>query len=885
MSRVRRRDAACPAWCAVLHRSHFALVPLGLIGRAGPKGAPSASDTKGEHVFTLGEVIQITGAVPCGDLDDSICIEGVTTDSRSVARGDLFVALEGHYLHGVDFVGAAFEAGAVAALVPLGAEGTTRDDPVAEVKDTLDSVQQLAKAHRESFPSLKVVGITGSNGKTAVKDMLSSITAAAGHTVHATSGSRNSQLGVALTLLDLKPEHQVAVIEAGISRPGEMARLTDMIQPTVGVITLVGSAHAEFLGGGERTAREKARLFSELSSDALVALNADDDQSEILKSLLPCRQIGFGFSSKAAFRATDVRPDEKTYRFDLLAGDFGKIGIRLSAVGEQAVLNALAAATIAVSELGVSLEDVAEGLTRYVPAPMRLELIETDDGVVVLNDAYVADPVSMRRALLSLAEIAEERRKIAVLGDMLELGELAEPAHRSVGAVVHDTGVDLLITVGELAGLIADASMEQGSPPKATFRCNDAAGAAERLSELVRPGDVVLIKGSRALKLERVARDYLSSLRPTSLKIDLDAIAENARTVRSLVGSEITICGVIKSHGYGLDSRRIANVLLGNGVDWLAVAIPDEGARLRRAGIRAPILSLGSALPEEADKVVANDLIQVLTSLQLARALAEEAAVRERTVKVHLKVDTGMGRLGIRPSELVSFAREIARLPRLSIEGVMTHFPAADDPAEDEFTRRQIRDFIAVAEDLRSAGFDIRYRHAANSIGLLRFPEARLDLVRPGLAFYGLWCADCPPDDAPELSPVASLVTKIAYLKKVRPGTSISYSRTYVAKRDSLIATLPLGYVDGLFRSLSNKGLALVRGQLVPIVGAVCMDQTMIDVTDVPGIEVGDEVVLFGRMGESQLPLKRVAELAGTIPYEVLARIDGRVPRVHSRSG
>ena len=835
-------------------------------------------------LFTLDEVVRITGAQPRGALAPGAAIHGVSTDTRTMSEGDLFVALAGAFFDGADFATQALQRGAAAVLVGPGATPDAPGERVLEVDDPLAACQALAAAHRSRFPDLIVAAITGSNGKTAVKDMLTSILAAAGRTVHATSGSRNSQLGVALTLLDLRPEHEIAVLEAGISRPGEMERLAAMIRPSCGAITLIGEAHAEFLGGGKRTALEKVRLFVDLASDAVVALNADDGQADLLTSRIPGRAVLFGRGESAVFRAEDVRPAGDGYSFRLIADDRA-IEARLSAVGEQAISNALAAATVAVSALAVPLEAVAAGLARYVPAPMRLELSETDEGVTVLNDAYVADPVSMRRALLSLGEIAGERRKLAVLGDMLELGDLAEEAHREVGAAACEAGVNRLLAVGPRAASIAAGAVDRGLDPALAETCRDAGEASERLAALTRAGDVVLIKGSRALKLERVARDYLSSLRPTRLRIDLDAVEQNARTVRSVVGPGVLICGVIKSHGYGLDSRRIADVLLKNGVDWLAVAIPDEGLRLRRAGVQAPILALGSTLPEEADKVVAHDMIQVLSSLPLARALAEEAARRGRRVRVHLKVDTGMGRLGLAPDAVLDFAREVARLPMLEIEGLMTHFPAADDPEQDEFTREQIRVFLRAAEALDAAGFEIRYGHAANSIGLLRFPEARLDMVRPGLALYGMWSAEGIVPDAPELMPVASLVTKISYLKKVRPGTAIGYSRTFTAERESLIATLPLGYVDGIFRSLSNKGLALVRGQRVPIVGRVCMDQTMIDVTEVPGVEVGDEVVLFGVQGDAALPIAEVAELAGTIPYEILARIDARVPRVHSRRG
>ncbi|NOZ86366.1 MAG: alanine racemase [Deltaproteobacteria bacterium] len=832
--------------------------------------------------LTLGRVIEITGAVPRGDYDPMVEVHGISTDTRTMSRGDLFVCLKGAFFDGADFLEDALASGACGGIVQVGSAPHVRGPAVFEVPNPLASVQALAAAGRASMKKLEVVGITGSNGKTAAKDMLTSILANAGLTVLSTSGTRNSQLGTALTLLDLRPEHEVAVIEAGISRPGEMLRLASMIRPTMGIITLIGDAHAEFLGGGESTAKEKAVLFKNIRGDGIVLLNGEDKHSGYIESLLECRTIKFGFSKSNDVRAEHIRSHRESSSFVLCYGGRKK-EVELRAVGEQAVHNALSAAGLAIAGLGIGLDEVAAGLRAYVPAPMRLELIETDEDVTVLNDAYVADPLSSRRALLTLAKVAGNRRKVAVLGDMLELGKLSEKAHRSLAASVMEAGVHELVTVGRMSKWTAEEAVKLGLPSESVTMCMDASEASRLLeSRVLNPGDVLLIKGSRALKLERVARDYLKSLRPTRLVIDLNAVAANARVVRKVVGNETTVCGVIKSHGYGLDSRRIAGVLLDNGVDWLAVAIPDEGVRLRKEGIKAPILVLGGPLPEEADKIAAFDLTPIVSKRSMVKALAEEAMARNKEIDIHLKVDTGMGRLGLKPDEVLSFAREVSRLDRVKIQGLMTHFPSADDPGADDFTRAQVQTLLDVAKKLEAAGFRIRYKHAANSIGLIRFPEARLDMVRPGLALYGMWSSHDVPRGAPQLHPVASLVTKISYLKKVSKGTPISYGMTYKTPRESIIATLPLGYVDGLFRSLSNKGVVLVKGERAPIVGMICMDQTMVDVTHVPGVEVGDEVVLFGRQGNAYLDIREIASLAGTIPYEVLARIDARVPRVHS---
>ncbi len=369
--------------------------------------------------------------------------------------------------------------------------------------------------------------------------------------------------------------------------------------------------------------------------------------------------------------------------------------------------------------------------------------------------------------------------------------------------------------------------------------------------------------------------------RPTRAEIDLAAIASNVQIARRLAGSATEVMAVVKADAYGHGVVQVARTALTAGATWLGVAIPEEAVALRSAGIRSRILVLGPIAPEQVPVTVAHDLDQCVSDLSQATALSRVAASRGCAVRVHVKVDTGMGRVGLPPRDVLRAAERMAGLPALRLAGLMTHFAEsdADDPT---FTREQFARFEEVARTLRAAGVEIPLRHAANSAALVRHPETRLDLVRPGIMLYG--CSPCPtrrPGD-PRLASALRLRTAVSRIADLPAGGSVSYGRTFVAPRDMRIATLPIGYADGLPRLLSGRGHALVRGRRVPIVGRVCMDMTMVDVTAVPEVRPGDDTVLIGRQGAEEISADEVADLAGTISYEVLCRIGPRVPRVYA---
>ncbi|MHB0911911.1 MAG: alanine racemase [Armatimonadota bacterium] len=356
-------------------------------------------------------------------------------------------------------------------------------------------------------------------------------------------------------------------------------------------------------------------------------------------------------------------------------------------------------------------------------------------------------------------------------------------------------------------------------------------------------------------------------LRPTVAEIDLDAIKWNLGRVRALVGPKRLICPAVKADGYGHGAVAVSRAALAAGADMLAVATLDEVVELREAGITAPILNFQCILPEHSAEVVKHDIITTICSRRVADELSRCAVAAGRTVRVHVKVDTGMGRVGVQAAELAQFAREVASLPGLALEGVYTHFPSADD--DPEFTALQIAEFGELVGAVR-----VPIIHAANSAAIINHPEAYFDMVRPGIMLYGLYDHDTDV----ELRQAMALKSRIAYLKELPPGRTVSYGRTFTAKRPTKVATLPIGYADGYNRLLGNKASALVRGARVPVIGRVCMDQTMLDVTDVPA-EVGDEVVLYGRQGDEFISIREIAGLLGTITYEVACAVGKRVPR------
>jgi Alr-MurF fusion protein len=845
---------------------------------------PNAVEMNGIHnrgFIDLSEAIEIVGPTRIKGPGNGP-ISGVSIDTRKpLGEQDLFWAISGRHFNGNDFVENAIAAGVKAAVVSradLFESELPADFTLIQVPDTLASLQQLATGYRNRF-DFPVVGITGSNGKTLVKEMLAAILCLERKTYRSPL-SYNTQVGAALGLLGMRPEHEVALIEAGISLPGEMDRLEEMIRPTHGVLTVISKAHIGGLGSLENTLEEKRRLFANLDGDSFLVLNLDDPLSMGLRPGLKSRSATFGLAAGADARAEDIEALPKGgHRFRMRVFDKA-FDVSLPVPGRFNILNALAAAT-AAKLLGASEDAIRVGLEQFRPSPMRLEMHTTVSGVTLINDTYNSDPASMTGAIDVLAKVGKGRRKIAILSAMLDLGLHSTEEHLAVGREVVRAGVDHLITVGENAALIGSAAAAEGMP---TGRITNTTGnkeAGTELEKIMNRGDVVLFKGSRWFRLERIAKELVGSIGPTRLFVDLDAIAANIHTIRSIVGKDVQMMTVVKSFGYGNDSIRTSKVALENGVNYLAVAFPDEGATLRDNRIEDPILVF-NVLAEEVDKIVRYRLSSAVASLDIARALSQ-ASTNDWKIPVHIKIDTGMGRSGVWVEDAVPFIEEVLSMPGLAVEGIMTHLSSADDPDGDEYTLGQIRAFSGLLDEFKARGHTFRYVHAGNTSSIVRFPATHFNMVRPGLGIYGMY-PSAAIRSLIKLEQVITFSTKIALLKEHPPGRCISYNRRFTTDRPCKIATLPVGYNDGYPRFQSNVGEVLVRGKRAPVVGTVCMDATMIDVTDIPDVKIGDEAVLIGRQGDEEILADDIAANGGTINYEIACKISPRVKRIFVQS-
>jgi alanine racemase len=823
-------------------------------------------------------------------VSSDLLIEDVVLDSRAFIHTSLptlFVALRGERFDGHAFLAEAKTRGVAAALVERGRR-VPQDLPVIRVDDTLEALQSIASAWR-AWLGTRVIGITGSNGKTIIKEMLAAVLSRQ-FTLHRSPGSYNSQVGVALSLLGLRPEHELAIIEAGISEAGEMHRLEAMIRPDFGIISNIGMAHAAGLGTLENTAREKLQLFGGEQIQWLVWPAQDKTLGESDTTHLPPRRIfSVDLDREVAPEAVEgvhlwgAHFAEGTWQFHATFADGQTHAFELHAPGEHNLANAAATIT-AARELGVSVEEIQRGLALHEVAPMRLEIHTTPAGVTLINDAYNADPVSARAALTTLRQHAGAQRKIAILGDMLDLGARAESAHRELGALLATSNLDGLFLIGEWAKVVLDAARGAGMPAPLAASFEDLDTLQEHLEHFLQPEDVVLVKASRAVGLDRVAARLLESVGPTRLVIDLGAIRQNFHAVRRRLGGDVGVMAVVKSFGYGNDATRVSMTLAREGVDALAVAYPDEAIPLRKMGLDLPIL-VNNTLASEADKIVKYGLTGLIYSERTALALEAQAAKAGEVVDVHLKIDTGMRRVGLEPDAALDFARRCKRLPHLRIVGAMTHLAAADEKEEDAFTREQLARFAQSVSTLREDGFELQTVHAANTSAAWRFPEARFDMVRLGIGLYGLHPSDAVASSAQGTRSAMSFETRIIHLKWIEAGESVGYGRSWYAKRRTQVATIAVGYNDGFSRAMSNGGEVLIRGRRVPVIGRVCMDVSMVDVTDLgEEVAIDDPVILFGQSGEERITVDALAARAGTISYEILTNISPRVRRIFTAS-
>ena len=841
-------------------------------------------------------------------------------DTRQLIPGEMFVAVRGERGDGHDYLLDAVSRGVGGLLVEahklngLSEEMQTALEyaqvATVVVEDTRIALQQYARAILGRWHPT-IIAITGSVGKTSTKEAIATVLSNHFATFRSWQ-NYNDLLGLPLSLGRLEERHEYAVLELGCDHPGEIAKLCLIAQPHIGVLTNISPTRLQYFGSVENLATELGMLFASLPPEGWAIFNGND---ALIRRFIPFEKHRIGASvipfSPSQAQNAGVGWAGIQCAVPGVRQEYGIDNIQLAShlLGDHHVATMLAAYTVA-RQCGMRPEEIQHALTGVYPMPGRLNPLPGVQNSKLLDDTHNAAPASVLAGLATLHALTPPMgKRIAALGDMLGLGDYEEEAHRTIGQCV-PTYADYLITRGERAALIAESARHAGmasSQITVTSTHEDTARAVRHLLEreaLSERENVVLLKGSEETRMERVTELLMAAPaqapeqlvrqtpgwkqivvmraeRPTWVEIDLSAIGNNTRRIKCLVGPRVQLLVSLKADAYGHGALKVARTVLHNGASMLGVATLSEAIPLREAGIDAPILIFGYVPLWQMREAVHLGITVTLYSIESAQVLSRAALALGKTVKVHLKIDSGMARLGIRAEqseEIVALAKETLALPNLELEGLYTHFAMAD-ASDQTHVRMQLQRFQQVLQVLEAQGLRPPIVHTANSAATLSLPEAHFDMVRPGIAIYGL--APSTEVRLPEgFHPALSFKTQVAQVKMVPAGECISYGCTYITERPTRVAVLPVGYADGFRRAPKNWGTVLIHGQEAPIIGRVCMDQCMVDVTHLPQTRIGDEVVLIGRQGMTMLTAEQVAERLGTINYEVVAEILARVPRV-----
>ena len=732
------------------------------------------------------------------------------------------------------------------------------------VPDTLVALQLLTEKHRAQY-DIPVVGITGSNGKTVVKEWLSQLLGA-DYRVARSPRSYNSQIGVPLSVWQMDENTGVALIEAGISQHHEMKRLRSIIHPTIGVLTNIGGAHQENFSSLQDKCMEKLELFRD--SDIII-YNGDDEDicTSVDRALQSAREIAWSRhnADKPLFISSVEKSDKSStiaYHYLGMPGSY-----TIPFTDDASVENSIHCLAVCLY-LMLPAERIAERMALLEPVAMRLEVKEGKNGSTLINDSYNADVASLDIALDFMARRPERegRERVLILSDLLQTGQSSRSLYRKVATLVESRGVERIIGIGpELM-----ASAARFDIKKSFYRTTEDFLHSQELQELNH--SLILLKGSRSFGFERIAEQLALKVHETTLDIDLGAMVDNLNHYRSMLAPGVKTVCMVKAFAYGAGFYEIAKTLQDHRVDYLAVAVADEGEQLRKAGITANVLVMNPELTA-FKTLFDNNLEPEIYSFALLDAMIH-ACEREGYMHypIHIKIDTGMSRLGFRPDEMPRLIERLSEQHAVIPRSVFSHFAGSDSSDFDAFTHRQAARFDEAATALQAAFPHKILRHICNSAGIERFSEYHHDMVRLGLGLYGI-----SPVDNRLLRPISTLKSTILQIHEVPETETVGYSRRGQLVRPSRIASIPIGYADGLNRRLGNgHGYCIVNGQKAPYVGNICMDVCMIDVTDIPCRE-GDSVEIFG----PQLPVTQLAEWLGTIPYEVMTGISTRVKRVY----
>ena len=735
-------------------------------------------------------------------------------------------------------------------------------------ENTLEALQRLTATHRKRF-SIPVIGITGSNGKTIVKEWLFQLLSKDKRIVRSPK-SYNSQVGVPLSVWQLKPECELGIFEAGMSEPDEMGKLQGIINPTIGIFTNIGPAHNENFINIKQKVGEKLKLFTKVKTLIYTPDYSEMQETIIRSEILNSIEI-FTWSKKqdANLRIEQItKQNNKTSIHGLF--DSAGISITIPFTDEASIENAIHCwATMLYMEY--DNETIAQRMLTLQPIAMRLEMKEGINHCSIINDSYNSDIISLNIAIDFLNQQNQHRRKTVILSDILQSGQNDEELYEEIAVLLTKKGINKIIGIGNGISKQKDKFQIE----KDFFPSTEAFLRKYSFSAL--QNESILLKGARVFEFEQISKALQQKAHETVLEINLNALVHNLNYFRKKLNPETKIMAMVKAFSYGSGSFEIASILQYHRIDYLAVAYADEGVELRKAGISVPIMVMN---PDEQsyDAIIQHSLEPEIYNFRtlelLEEAIKSNIIPENKPVKVHIKLDTGMHRLGFLPEETDILIERLQKIKSIYVQSVFSHLASSEDSSDDGFTNYQIDQFKKISAKIQENATHKIMMHILNSAGINRFPKEQFDMVRLGISLYGV---PSVKSDRQNLKNVSTLKSTISQVKNIKAGETIGYNRSAKVENDMTIAIVPVGYADGLNRKLSNgKGKIYISNMPAPIVGNICMDMCMVDITGLK-VNEGDDVIIFGK----EHPISELADALDTIPYEVLTNISRRVKRVY----
>ena len=832
-------------------------------------------------MYTISTIAQTLKAVWLHQNTD-VTIEHILLDSRKLLfpATSLFFALEGPRRNGNSFIDELYQKGVlnfvVAESIPNADLEKYTGANFLQVRDVLLALQLLTAFHRKQF-KLPVIGITGSNGKTIVKEWLYQLLNNNFNIVRSPK-SYNSQIGVPLSVWQINKENTLGIFEAGISQPGEMDRLEKIIEPTIGIFTNIGEAHSEGYLNIRQKINEKLKLF--LHSDLLIYCADDPDVNGAIttfkNNVRPTDNFQLFSWSKNLNATLQITSIEKNDKYTVLKANDHRapdtdlsLTITIPFIDDAAIENAINCWCVLLY-LQVDDELISKKMLQLRAVEMRLELKQGINNCSVINDSYSADINSLTIALDFLSQQQQHPNRTLILSDILQSGRNSRELYADVATILQQKKINRFIGIG----VEISKQQEAFKNIPQSFFFSSTAEFKQQFYTLHFYNETVLLKGARIFEFEQISHLLVEKVHQTVLDINLNAITHNLKEYQQILKPGVKVMAMVKAFSYGSGSFEIANLLQYHKIDYLAVAYTDEGVELRKAGIKLPIMVMNA---EEVtyDLMVEYNLepelfsFNILTGFQ--KYLQQSGIVN---YPVHIKLDTGMHRLGFEAQDMPALCELLKVSTAFKVQSVFSHLVASDDIVHDEFTNQQAESFVACYTALQQViGYSF-LKHIGNTSAIFRHQNLQLNMVRLGIGLYGI---DSNLEMQARLKNVTTLKTTISQIKKVKAGDTVGYGRKGIVVKDAVIATVRIGYADGYPRSLSNgKGKMWVNGHLLPVIGLVCMDMTMLDITGTD-IQEGDEVIVFGE----PLSVNDMAKWAETIPYEILTGISQRVKRVY----